>query len=116
MSEKDSSKLKGIANTLNILSWKSLRDYYVSKKEIIKQIKESKAKKQVWDLCDGKRSQSEISEFLGKGISTIKEHIDFMIDNEVVFSKMIGNKKMLYSLEFIIDKIFNSINWSFEYE
>ena len=111
MVDSKSKQLEEITNLLKIIAWKSLSEYRYTKNDIIKQFLDSKIKKQIWNLCDGGNCQADIAKELDRDRTTIRDHFKPMFDEGIVFTKSINNKNILISLDILIQKKFESIDW-----
>ncbi|MHA1309205.1 MAG: hypothetical protein ACTSQN_18200 [Candidatus Heimdallarchaeota archaeon] len=81
-------------------------DYRKEKELKINEIIATKAKKAVWDLCDGTKNVKEITTFLGlKSHSTVSDHLKVMYDEKIVFKKQLGAETYPFSIDSLIEKI-----------
>jgi len=113
---KDEKLLIEISNSLKIIVWSYLRDLHNKNKDVIEKIKKSKTKKQVWDLCDGNHCREDIAIELQKDPTTIGDHLKPMFEENIIFVKAKGNKKMIISLDILVANIFDSIDWEIKSE
>lgn len=111
MSKNNNQIFSEISNTLKIIAWRSLSNYYETKKDSIVHLQNSDVKKQIWDLCNGKNCQADIAQELEKDRTTIRDHLKPMLDGGILFTKIINNKNILISLDVLIQRIFESIDW-----
>ena len=75
---------------------------------IIKKIVSSPGKKNIWKLCDGNHTVSQIAEELGRLGPSISRDLTPMIEGKIVFELLVGSEK--YPLAF--DKLINYIVFS----
>jgi len=113
----DNDNLKEISNSVKMITWRLLSNLCEVKKDSINSIKDNEIKKEVWNLCDGRYCKEDIAKKLTKDSSNLaRDYLNPMIKEGLIFTKTIKGKKILISLEKIVENIFQSINWGFEIE
>jgi len=113
LNEETFSKLTNSLNkTSNALMFSSLIQYRKLMEEKITNLDLSKAKKDVYDLCNGENNVNDITKKLGlKSHSTVSIHLKNLYEDKIVFRKKDGNETYPITLDALID---NKINSSLE--
>ena len=97
---------ENLGKVSNALMLKSLIDFRKERESKITEIIGTKAKKAVWELCDGTKNIKEMTNILGlKSHSTVSDHLKVMIDEKIVFRKQIGSETYPISIDSLIVKI-----------
>lgn len=107
-SEKHTSRIleilsQNLEKISNALLLNSLMNYRKNIEDRITNTTSSKAKKAVWDLCNGSNNNTDISKILKKSRSTISEHIQAMVAEKIVFEILRGKEKYPISIDSLID-------------
>lgn len=107
---------KSIDSKLNAITMILFLDYYDKKSDLLKEeinkLVKSPGKKDIWELCDGNYSITQIAKKLGRQRPNISRDIISMVEDRIIFEIIDGNEK--FPLAF--DKIINYLSFSRNFE
>lgn len=106
--ENINSKLNAITI---ILFFNHLNEKFGTYEEKIKKLVKSPGKKDIWELCDGINSITQIAKKLGRQRPNISRDIITMVEEEIIFEIIKGSEKFPLALDKIIEYITFSKNF-----